>query len=118
MNYGKYTYSEIAKELGISRERVRQVERRALQKLEQRFRQLGYDERFFYDLETEIFQALSEFWNRLGAPASSKGKGAQTDTDPLFLSHCWASFLGSVEHVVCQCILQSTKYLGALWRIK
>lgn len=48
-NYGEYTYTEIAKELGISRERVRQIERRALQKLEERFRQLGYDEQFLDD---------------------------------------------------------------------
>ena len=48
-NYGEYTYTEIAKELGVSRERVRQIERRALQKLEKRFRQLGYDEQFLDD---------------------------------------------------------------------
>lgn len=48
-NYGEYTYTEIAEELGVSRERVRQIERRALQKLEKRFRQLGYDEQFLDD---------------------------------------------------------------------
>ena len=50
-NYGEYTYTEIAKELGVSRERVRQIERRALQKLEQRFRQLGYDETYIRDIK-------------------------------------------------------------------
>ena len=50
-NYGEYTYTEIAKELGISRERVRQVERKALKKLVSRFRQLGYDESFLRDIE-------------------------------------------------------------------
>lgn len=50
-NYGEYTYTEIAKELGISRERVRQIERKALKKLASRFRQLGYDETFFRDIE-------------------------------------------------------------------
>ena len=50
-NYGEYTYTEIAKELGISRERVRQVERKALKKLASRFRQLGYDESFLRDIE-------------------------------------------------------------------
>ena len=56
MNYGEYTYSEIAKEMGISRERVRQIERRALQKLEQRFRQLGYEENFARDIQApEIY---------------------------------------------------------------
>ena len=50
-NYGEYTYTEIAEELGVSRERVRQIERRALQKLEKRFRQLGYDEAFLRDIE-------------------------------------------------------------------
>ena len=55
-NYGEYTYTEIAKELGVSRERVRQIERRALQKLEKRFRQLGYDETFVSDIKTsEIY---------------------------------------------------------------
>ena len=37
-NYGEYTYTEIAKELGVSRERVRQIERKALEKLAKRFR--------------------------------------------------------------------------------
>ena len=50
-NYGEYTYTEIAKELGISRERVRQIERKALKKLASRFRQLGYDETFLRDIE-------------------------------------------------------------------
>ena len=50
-NYGEYTYTEIAKELGVSRERVRQIERKALKKLASRFRQLGYDETFFRDIE-------------------------------------------------------------------
>ena len=54
-NYGEYTYTEIAKELGISRERVRQIERRALQKLEKRFRQLGYDEADIRDIENVAF---------------------------------------------------------------
>ena len=54
-NYGEYTYTEIAKELGISRERVRQIERRALQKLEKRFRQLGYDETYIRDIENIAF---------------------------------------------------------------
>ena len=54
-NYGEYTYTEIAKELGISRERVRQIERRALQKLEKRFRQLGYDEAYIRDIENVAF---------------------------------------------------------------
>lgn len=48
-NYGEYTYTEIAKELGVSRERVRQIERKALKKLASRFRQLGYDETFLRD---------------------------------------------------------------------
>jgi predicted transcriptional regulator len=48
-NYGEYTYTEIAKELGVSRERVRQIERKALKKLTRRFRQLGYDETFLRD---------------------------------------------------------------------
>lgn len=48
-NYGEYTYTEIAKELGVSRERVRQIERKALKKLAKRFRQLGYDEQFLDD---------------------------------------------------------------------
>ena len=51
-NYGEYTYTEIAKELGVSRERVRQIERKALKKLAHRFRQLGYDEAFLRDIET------------------------------------------------------------------
>ena len=46
MNYGEYTYSEIAEEHGISRERVRQIEKEALKKLAVQFRQLGYDEAF------------------------------------------------------------------------
>ena len=50
-NYGEYTYTEIAKELGVSRERVRQIERKALEKLAKRFRQLGYDETFLRDIE-------------------------------------------------------------------
>lgn len=50
-NYGEYTYTEIAKELGVSRERVRQIERKALKKLAKRFRQLGYDEIFLRDIE-------------------------------------------------------------------
>ena len=50
-NYGEYTYTEIAKELGVSRERVRQIERKALKKLASRFRQLGYDETFLRDIE-------------------------------------------------------------------
>ena len=50
-NYGEYTYTEIAKELGVSRERVRQIERKALKKLAKRFRQLGYDETFLRDIE-------------------------------------------------------------------
>ena len=50
-NYGEYSYTEIAKELGVSRERVRQIERKALKKLASRFRQLGYDETFFRDIE-------------------------------------------------------------------
>ena len=48
-NYGEYTYTEIAKELGVSRERVRQIELKALKKLASRFRQLGYDEAFLRD---------------------------------------------------------------------
>ena len=51
-NYGEYTYTEIAKELGVSRERVRQIELKALKKLASRFRQLGYDEAFLRDIET------------------------------------------------------------------
>ena len=50
-NYGEYTYTEIAKELGVSRERVRQIERKALKKVASRFRQLGYDEAFLRDIE-------------------------------------------------------------------
>ena len=50
-NYGEYTYTEIAKELGVSRERVRQIERKALKKVASRFRQLGYDETFLRDIE-------------------------------------------------------------------
>lgn len=50
-NYGEYTYTEIARELGVSRERVRQIERKALKKLASRFRQLGYDETFLRDIE-------------------------------------------------------------------
>ena len=49
-NYGEYTYTEIAKELGISRERVRQIELKALKKLAARFRQLGYDEAYIRDI--------------------------------------------------------------------
>ncbi len=52
MNYGEYTYNEIAEELGVSRERVRQIELKALKKLASRFRQLGYDEAFLRDIET------------------------------------------------------------------
>ena len=52
MNYGEYTYSEIAEELGVSRERVRQIEKEALKKLAARFRQLGYDEAYLRDIET------------------------------------------------------------------
>ena len=51
MNYGEYTYSEIAEELGVSRERVRQIEKEALKKLAARFRQLGYDEAYLRDIE-------------------------------------------------------------------
>ena len=50
-NYGEYTYTEIAKELGVSRERVRQIELKALKKLAARFRQMGYDEAFLRDIE-------------------------------------------------------------------
>ena len=50
-NYGEYTYTEIAKELGVSRERVRQIELKALKKLASRFRQLGYDEAYLRDIE-------------------------------------------------------------------
>ena len=53
MNYGEYTYSEIAEELGVSRERVRQIEKEALKKLAVKFRQLGYDEAFLGD-STEL----------------------------------------------------------------
>lgn len=49
MNYGEYTYNEIAEELGISRERVRQIEKQALKKLAVQFRQLGYDETYLSD---------------------------------------------------------------------
>ena len=51
MNYGEYTYSEIAEELGVSRERVRQIEKEALKKLAARFRRLGYDEAYLRDIE-------------------------------------------------------------------
>ena len=64
-NYGEYTYTEIAKELGVSRERVRQIERKALKKVASRFRQLGYDEAFLRDIEamasyTELNVYLSQ----------------------------------------------------------
>ncbi|CAI8340805.1 MAG: RNA polymerase sigma factor RpoS [Gammaproteobacteria bacterium] len=52
MNYGEYTYSEIAEELGVSRERVRQIEKEALKKLAARFRKMGYDEAYLRDIET------------------------------------------------------------------
>jgi DNA-directed RNA polymerase sigma subunit (sigma70/sigma32) len=55
MNYGEYTYSEIAKELGVSRERVRQIEKEALKKLAVQFRQLGYDETYIRDIENVAF---------------------------------------------------------------
>ena len=51
MNYGEYTYSEIAEELGVSRERVRQIEKEALKKLAARFRKMGYDEAYLRDIE-------------------------------------------------------------------
>ena len=50
-NYGEYTYTEIAKELGVSRERVRQIELKALKKLAARFRQMGYEEAYLRDIE-------------------------------------------------------------------
>lgn len=56
-NYGEYTYTEIAKELGISRERVRQIELKALKKLAARFRQLGYDEAYLRDIKRFDFCA-------------------------------------------------------------
>lgn len=53
-NYGEYTYSEIAEELGVSRERVRQIEKEALKKLAARFRQMGYDKPFSVTSSTLI----------------------------------------------------------------
>lgn len=65
MNYGEYTYSEIAEELGISRERVRQIEKQALKKLALKFRQLGYDETYIRDIETPVFYPDSDNWEPL-----------------------------------------------------
>ena len=62
-NYGEYTYTEIAKELGVSRERVRQIELKALKKLAARFRQLGYDEAFLRDIEQMASYTLDEMRN-------------------------------------------------------
>ena len=59
-NYGEYTYTEIARELGVSRERVRQIERKALKKLASRFRLLGYDETFLRDIEAMASYTGSE----------------------------------------------------------
>ena len=56
MNSGEYTYSEIAEELGVSRERVRQIEKEAVKKLAARFRQLGYDEAFLRDIKHSNFR--------------------------------------------------------------
>jgi DNA-directed RNA polymerase sigma subunit (sigma70/sigma32) len=64
-NYGEYTYTEIAKELGVSRERVRQIERKALKKLASRFRQLGYDEAFLRDIEAMAsYTELNVYWSQ------------------------------------------------------
>ena len=70
MNYGEYTYSEIAEELGVSRERVRQIEKEALKKLAARFRQLGYDEAYLRDIET--ISAYSYFIRRMGGEYDEK----------------------------------------------
>ena len=63
MNYGEYTYSEIAEELGVSRERVRQIEKEALKKLAARFRKMGYDEAYLRDIETIDSYTLDEMRN-------------------------------------------------------
>lgn len=65
MNYGEYTYNEIAEEVGISRERVRQIKKVALKKLAVKFRQLGYDETFLRDIET-----MASYTNRESIPES------------------------------------------------
>lgn len=62
MTYGVVTLEEIAKELGVSRERVRQIEKSALAKLKANFEQRGYRyEDWVDDVESPVRQP--KFYN-------------------------------------------------------
>ena len=50
------SYSEIAKELGISTRQVKQLEKSALRKYERRMRQLGYCASFFHESTRDTFE--------------------------------------------------------------